>query len=75
MVMRTLEFRDDGTAVLALGLAELQAIRGCLIEASEAITDEVAFSARVGASREEVALLRKQIRQLQVELKDRGAKY
>jgi hypothetical protein len=38
----------DGTISLELTSRELQAIRGSLFEADEAITDDVAFSARVG---------------------------
>src|SRR4051794_13292028 len=36
-----------------LSARELQAIRGSVIEADEAISDDVAFSARVGATRGE----------------------
>jgi len=54
--MRIVETTPE-KAIVELTVREIQLIRGCLLEADEAIRDDAAFSARVGASRvESVAL-------------------
>lgn len=54
--MRILETLP-ASAIVELTAREVQLIRGSLLEADEAIRDDVAFSARVGATRAESVAL------------------
>lgn len=47
----------DGRVRLVVSDEELLAIKGALLEADEAIRDDMAFSARVGVPREKVRRL------------------
>jgi hypothetical protein len=61
---------DDGRVCLTVSDRELLALRGGLVEADEAILDDMSFSARVGIPREEVRSLLDQViaaRQLAVD--------
>lgn len=53
--------RDPSTVLLAVTDQELLALKGALLEANEAIRDDMAFSARIGISREEAQRLFDQV--------------
>lgn len=58
-----MDFRSDGSGrvILVANETELIAVKGALLEADEAIRDDTAFSARVGATRTAVRHLREQM--------------
>jgi hypothetical protein len=51
------DITDDGRVRLTVTDRELLGLKGALLEASEAIRDDMAFSARLGVTRDEADVL------------------